>query len=707
MKILKRGDKAGIAACSNPLKNSKREELEELKKVLIDMGLVPVFSDFIFEDTSLPCCGAQRAEALMKLYRDPEVKVIFDVSGGDMADETLSFLSDEDLKEIARSEKIIFGYSDLSVMVNGISAATGLPSVLYQIRNLLYDHGDRQRRDFQKTFFEDDDSLFRFDYQMLQGSRADFEQILKNDPVIGGNIRCFLKLAGTSYMPDFRSKLLFLEAYSGRVPQMISHLSQLKIMGAFEQVDAILLGTFTEMEHTKDKPDIQILVRTFAGPDLPIAYTGQIGHGTDSKALLIRAAKKPKFVFAPDSFKGSLSAERQCELLEQAANVVFDAPDCISVPMADGGEGTRDVLVRALHGNMIETTVSDPLGRPVRAAYAQLGAFSEEAHRSTLRSATCSTFQSIFQPTFQSEVCSTLPGRTAEGTALIEMAAASGLPLLKEEERDPFRATSKGTGELILHALNAGFRDVVIAIGGSATNDGGTGCLCALGVKFYDKNGTLLEGRGETLGRIDRIDLSSLDPRIRDTHFTVMCDVDNPLCGKNGATYTFGRQKGADEKTLQILEAGMEQYRRQIMQTCKKDPDTIPGAGAAGGMGAALSLFLGAELKSGVETVLDLIKFNELIKDADLIITGEGRTDAQSVHGKVLQGVGARCKKYGVPALALSGSLGEGADEIFQEGICSAITTVSAPMTLEAAIADAEDLYYEAALRLFRLWDAC
>ena len=225
----------------------------------------------------------------------------------------------------------------------------------------------------------------------------------------------------------------------------------------------------------------------------------------------------------------------------------------------------------------------------------------------------------------------------------------------------------------------------------------------ALGVRFLDRAGRELMGNGSDLGRLAAIDDSGLDPRIADAVFTVMCDVINPLCGENGATYTFGPQKGATPEILERLERGMENYREILIRTYDMNPDTIPGSGAAGGLGAALLVFLRAQLKSGIETVLDLIEFDRRLKGVSLVVTGEGCTDWQSCYGKVVQGVGDRCRKHNVPAVALVGGMGEGAEQIYEHGIRSIVTTVNGIMPPKEAFKNAEILYYQAALRLFRL----
>ena len=373
-----------------------------------------------------------------------------------------------------------------------------------------------------------------------------------------------------------------------------------------------------------------------------------------------------KLLFASDSFKGSLTSEKTTELLGKAAREVFGDIECSGVPVADGGEGTVEAVVSAEHGSYIETEVHGPLMEAITASYGTFG----------------------------------------NGKAIIEMAAASGLPLLKKEQRNPLYTTTYGTGELIRHALDQGYRDISIAIGGSATNDGGTGCMQALGVRFLDQDGNELEGRGENLKKIEAIDVSGLDPRIGETKITVMCDVTNPLCGPDGATYTFGAQKGATPDMQEELEAGMCSYRDVIRKQFGIDPDTIKGSGAAGGLGTALTVFLKGEMKSGIDTVLDLIGFDERLEGVDLVVTGEGSTDWQSCFGKVMQGVGERAKAKGIPAVGLSGSLGKDAERIYACGIESLMTTVNAPMSLEEAIARAEELYYSGAVRMFRFINA-
>ena len=369
-----------------------------------------------------------------------------------------------------------------------------------------------------------------------------------------------------------------------------------------------------------------------------------------------------KFLFASDSFKGTLTSDQTIELLTKAAEEVFGSCETSGVPVADGGEGTTDAVVKARSGEIITVPVHGPLMEMEQGFY----------------------------------------GRLSDTEAILEMAAASGLPMVPEEKRNPLNTTTYGTGELLKAALDAGCTEIAIAIGGSATNDGGMGFASALGIRFLDQEGNVLEGRGENLEKVAHIDMSGLDPAVQKAHFTVMCDVTNPLCGPNGATYTFGKQKGGTPEILDRLEKGMQNYRDVIIREFGINPDEIQGSGAAGGLGAALKVFLHAEMKSGIETVLDLIDFDARLEGVDLVVTGEGRTDWQSCFGKVMQGVGDRSAKHQVPVAALCGGLGPDYEKIYAHGIRSIMTTVDGPMPLKEALDNASELYYKGAIRMFR-----
>lgn len=369
-----------------------------------------------------------------------------------------------------------------------------------------------------------------------------------------------------------------------------------------------------------------------------------------------------KFLFASDSFKGTLSSDQTIELLTKAAEEVFGSCETSGVPVADGGEGTTDAVVKARNGEIITVPVHGPLMEMEQGFY----------------------------------------GRLSDTEAILEMAAASGLPMVPEEKRNPLNTTTYGTGELLKAALDAGYTEIAIAIGGSATNDGGMGFASALGIRFLDQDGHVLEGRGEDLEKVAHIDMSGLDPAVQKAHFTVMCDVTNPLCGPDGATYTFGKQKGGTPEILDRLEKGMQNYRDVIIRKFGINPDEIQGSGAAGGLGTALKVFLHAEMKSGIETVLDLIDFDARLEGVDLVVTGEGRTDWQSCFGKVMQGVGDRSAKHQVPVAALCGGLGPDYEKIYAHGISSIMTTVDGPMPLKEALDNASELYYKGAIRMFR-----
>lgn len=371
----------------------------------------------------------------------------------------------------------------------------------------------------------------------------------------------------------------------------------------------------------------------------------------------------PRFLFACDSFKGTISSARSAELLKEAALQRFPDAQVHGVEVADGGEGTVDAVVNATGGQRRTVRVHGPRGAEVEAAYGLLG----------------------------------------EGRALIEMAQASGLPLLAHADHDPLVTSTFGTGELIADALDQGVTDISLAIGGSATNDGGMGCMRALGVRFEDEDGNELAGMGADLERVARVDLSKMDPRVATTSFHVMCDVDNPLVGPRGATYVFGPQKGATPEVADRLEAGMQSYAKVLAQTFEGfDPDAA-GMGAAGGLGAAARAFLDAELLPGVEQVLNLVGFDGLLERCDVCITGEGHADSQSAHGKVVSGVAARCARAGVSCVAIVGGMNADARELLCCGVDALVPTVIDVSTLEEVFARAEDNFSYAAERTFAL----
>ncbi len=333
-----------------------------------------------------------------------------------------------------------------------------------------------------------------------------------------------------------------------------------------------------------------------------------------------------RIIVAPDSFKEALSARLVCEAIARGVRRVMPDARVDLVPMADGGEGTVDALIAATGGQLRETVVSGPLGEPVGAKWGSLG--------------------------------------DGSGTAVLEMAAASGLALVPPDRRNALLTTTYGTGELVRAALDGGAKRVLIGIGGSATNDGGTGAAQALGVLFIDGNDRPLPDglSGGRLGEIARIDLAARDPRIGQVPIEVACDVDNPLCGPRGAAAVYGPQKGATPEQVRTLDSNLAHLAEVIKRDRGKVIRDIPGAGAAGGLGAGLIAFFDATLRPGTGLVMDALRFSQRIAGADLIITGEGRLDRQSMMGKLIEGVGRAGKAAGVPVIALVGSVGDGAD---------------------------------------------
>ena len=371
-----------------------------------------------------------------------------------------------------------------------------------------------------------------------------------------------------------------------------------------------------------------------------------------------------KVVIAPDSYKGCLSALEVAKAMERGVLSVFPSAEVRKIPIADGGEGTVAALVTATNGQLRQTEVTDPLGNKIIAHWGVLG-----------------------------------DGRTA----VIEMAAASGLPLVPKEKRDPRVTTTYGTGELIKAALAEGLAKIIIGIGGSATNDGGTGMARALGVRFLDAAGQEVAAGGGSLAEICQIDTTGLDPRLKNTEIVVACDVDNPLCGTRGASAVFGPQKGATPEMVQQLDAGLAKYASCARQATGRDVAEKAGAGAAGGLGAGLMFFTPAQLKPGVEIVLDAVGFSDIVRDADFVITGEGRTDFQTAFGKAPVGVAKVAKTHGAPVFCISGGLGEGADDVLAQGIDAVMSICDRPLSLEECMAAGAQLIEPAAARLCRI----
>jgi len=372
-----------------------------------------------------------------------------------------------------------------------------------------------------------------------------------------------------------------------------------------------------------------------------------------------------KIVIAPDSFKGSVSARDAAQSIKNGIMKVYKDINLVCIPMADGGEGTVQPMVDVTGGKIIKIKVHGPMFREVDAFYGILG-----------------------------------DGKTA----IIEMAAASGLPLVPDNQKDPMTASTYGTGELIKHALDEGCERIIMGVGGSATNDGGQGMAKALGVRFLDKQGYDIGYGGGSLDKLFTIDISGIDKRVKNCEVILACDVENPLCGPNGATYIFGPQKGAKDGVLEILDKNLEHYADVIKSTLDIDIKDYPGAGAAGGLGGGAMAFLNAKMRKGVEIVIDMVSLDEHVKDADLVITGEGMMDFQTQFGKTPFGVAKTAKKYDVPVIALVGKIGKGADALYDLGIDSIFSIVDGPMSLEDAMANGGKLLEDAAERVMRLY---
>ena len=357
-----------------------------------------------------------------------------------------------------------------------------------------------------------------------------------------------------------------------------------------------------------------------------------------------------KIVIAPDSYKESLSVLQVAQAVEAGFREVFPEAEYVLVPVADGGEGTVEAMVAATEGQLCSAAVTAPLGDTVQARY----------------------------------------GLTGDGmTAVIEMAAASGLTLVPPADRNPLVTSSRGTGELIRAALDAGARRFILGIGGSATNDGGAGMVQALGARLLDAQGREIGPGGGALAALDRIDVSALDPRLAASHIEVACDVDNPLTGVRGASAVFGPQKGATPGMVAVLDENLARFARIVERDLCVTVDPVPGAGAAGGMGAAMLAFFGATLRPGIEIVTAAVGLDAHVRDADLVITGEGRIDFQTVHGKTPIGVARVAKRHGKPVIGIAGSLGAEVGVVHAHGIDAVFSVLGKPCTLDEALRDA------------------
>ena len=355
-------------------------------------------------------------------------------------------------------------------------------------------------------------------------------------------------------------------------------------------------------------------------------------------------------VLAPDKFKGSLSAPEAARAMARGVEAAWPEARIDPIPMADGGEGTVEALVVATGGRFCEAIVTGPLGSPVKARFGILG---------------------------------------DERTAVLEMASASGLVLVPNDRRDPRIATTRGTGELILAALDLGVSKIILGIGGSATNDGGAGMAQAIGAKLLDKAGVELPPGGAALAELASIDASGLDPRLAHTIVQVACDVSNPLCGPTGASAVYGPQKGATPDLVRSLDAALGRFAKVVARDLGIDVAELPGAGAAGGLGAGLVAFANGRLTPGIDLVIDAVGLNDRLRGATLCLTGEGAIDASSAFGKTVVGVGRAARESGVPCIALCGAIGEGADAVLDEGLDAYISISHGPGSLDDAVAHA------------------
>lgn len=363
-----------------------------------------------------------------------------------------------------------------------------------------------------------------------------------------------------------------------------------------------------------------------------------------------------KIVIAPDSFKESLTALDVANAIEAGFRQVFPRADYLKVPMADGGEGTVQSMVDATQGHFIDLEVTGPLGNRVMAQYGILGAVDGQ------------------EPT----------------TAVIEMASASGLHLVPREQRDPRYTTSFGTGELIKDALNRGIKHIILGLGGSATNDAGVGLAQALGIQFLDENHQELPFGGMALAQLSHVDASQAHPLLSECRFDVACDVDNPLCGERGASAIFGPQKGATPEMVSLLDKTLEHFADVLVQSGFADHRLDAGAGAAGGMGLGAKVFLSAMLKPGIEIVIETVGLASSLQGADLVITGEGRIDGQTVFGKTPMGVLKQANENGVPAIGIAGSLGKDAEAILAHGMLAIFPIIPALDSLDNVLTQGE-----------------
>lgn len=369
-----------------------------------------------------------------------------------------------------------------------------------------------------------------------------------------------------------------------------------------------------------------------------------------------------KFVIIPDSYKGTLSSKQVCEIMQEQIVQIFPEANVVSIPVADGGEGSVQAFLAAVGGKLVNVKARGPYNELINSFY----------------------------------------GTLSNGTAVIEMAAAAGLPLVKENKQ-AHKTTTYGVGELILHAAKAGCDNIIVGLGGSSTNDGGCGAAAACGARFINYNGESFVPIGETLQQIAHIDITNLAPELKQINITTMCDIDNPLCGPRGAAKIFAPQKGACPEIVEMLDEGLNHLATIIKQDLGKDVLEIPGSGAAGGMGAGMVAFFNSQLQPGIETVLNTAKFDDIIQDADIIFTGEGCFDEQSLMGKVISGITKRAKKADIPVICVAGSLDKIPPKAYEMGLTAAFSINQKPIPFAEAAPLSEESLRQTTQNILRL----
>ncbi len=370
----------------------------------------------------------------------------------------------------------------------------------------------------------------------------------------------------------------------------------------------------------------------------------------------------PKIILVPDSFKGTMSALEVCAVMEQAALALFPQAQVVSLPVADGGEGSVECLVKAAGGRCVPAQVQGPYGQPMEAFY----------------------------------------GLLPDGTAVVETASCAGLPLVEGDAR-PDQTTTFGVGQLLLQAAEAGARRILLGLGGSCTNDGGCGAAAACGVRFFRADGEAFVPVGGTLKDIASLSADHLDPRLQGVEIACMCDIDNPFYGEEGAAFVFASQKGAGPDAVRLLDQGLRHLAAEIQRCLGRDISALPGAGAAGGLGGGMAAFLGARLLPGIDAVLDAVRFEEALQGADLILTGEGRVDGQTLRGKAVLGVARRARGSGVPVVAVTGDAAQAGEGLYQQGVAALFSINRSPMAFAQARHHSKENLYQTTENILRL----